>query len=150
MQHGFAQSQTAAQHFALFTSGQVCFAEIIALTPVSRQGSAAHGRPFDPTADNLPLNSEAPVTSCSTISEVRFRTSRLAIATYDDDGDDDDDDDSSDDDDDNSSNHNHTNNKNNDDRKLYQHRPETVWAEIQRLNSCKLSFFRIAHCAISW
>ena len=33
--------------------------------------------------------------------------------------------------------------------KLYQHRPQTAWAEIHGLNSCKLCFFRNAHCAIS-
>ena len=32
---------------------------------------------------------------------------------------------------------------------LYQHRPQTVWAEIHGVISCKLCFFRIAHCAIS-
>ena len=32
---------------------------------------------------------------------------------------------------------------------LYQHRPQTVWAEIHGLNNCKLSIFRNAHCAIS-
>ena len=34
-------------------------------------------------------------------------------------------------------------------RKLYQHRPQTVWAERHKLNSCKLCFFQIAHCVFS-
>ena len=34
-------------------------------------------------------------------------------------------------------------------KRLYQHRPQTVWAEIHGVNSCKLCFCRIAHCAIS-
>ena len=33
--------------------------------------------------------------------------------------------------------------------KLYQHRPQTVWAEIHGLNNCKLCFFRIAYWVIS-
>ena len=32
---------------------------------------------------------------------------------------------------------------------LYRHRPQTVWAEIYGLNSCKLCFLKMARCAIS-
>ena len=32
---------------------------------------------------------------------------------------------------------------------FYQHRPQTVWAEIHGLNCCKICLFQIPHCAIS-